>query len=127
MATFQFFFQSRQQVVVRRGPILRIGWVIKTLEAQLGQFLLSCKCLVSRAFSCKNKTPLVTFTQRFSFKMSFNCTSRDANSKQELKIPTADFMLTSLRSLSYDRSIASYKACSSSSFNFKYLLLKAVQ
>jgi len=34
-------------VVVRRGQIRRIGWVIKTLEAQLGQFLLGCKCLVS--------------------------------------------------------------------------------
>jgi len=27
--------------------------------------------------SCKNKTSLVTFPQRFSFKISFNCTSRD--------------------------------------------------
>ena len=37
------FFQSREQVVVRRGQIRRIGWVIKTLEAQVGQFLLSCR------------------------------------------------------------------------------------
>jgi len=29
------------------------------------------------ALSCKNKTALVTFPRRFSFKMSFNCTSRD--------------------------------------------------
>jgi len=35
-----FFFQSREQVVVRRGPIRRIGRVIKTLEAQVDQFLL---------------------------------------------------------------------------------------
>ena len=43
MATFQLFFQSREEVVVRRGQIRRIGWVIKTLEAQVGQFLLgSC-------------------------------------------------------------------------------------
>ena len=49
MATFQlFFFQSTEQVVVRRGQIRRIGWVIKTLEAQVGQFLLGCKCPVSR-------------------------------------------------------------------------------
>jgi hypothetical protein len=27
---------SREQVVVRRGQIRRIGWVIKTLEAQVG-------------------------------------------------------------------------------------------
>jgi len=48
MATFQLFFQSGEQVVVRRGQIRRIGWVIKTLEAQVGQFLLSCKCLMSQ-------------------------------------------------------------------------------
>jgi len=36
MATFQLFLQSREQVVVRRGQIRRIGWVIKTLEAQVG-------------------------------------------------------------------------------------------
>ena len=49
MATFQLFFQSREQLVVRRGQIRRIGWVIKTLEAKVGQFLLDCKCLVSRS------------------------------------------------------------------------------
>ena len=48
MATFQMLFQSREQMVVRRGQIRRIGWVIKTLEAQVGQFLLGCKCLVKR-------------------------------------------------------------------------------
>ena len=48
MATFQLYFQSREQVVVRRGQIWRIGWVIRTYEAQVGQFLLGCKCLVSR-------------------------------------------------------------------------------
>ena len=41
-------FQSREQVVVRRDQIWRIGWVIKTLEAQVGHFLLDCKCPVSR-------------------------------------------------------------------------------
>ena len=48
MATFQLFFQSREQVVVRRGQILRMGWVIKKLEAQVGQFLLGCKFAVSQ-------------------------------------------------------------------------------
>ena len=48
MATFQLFFQSREQVAARRGHIRRIGWVIKTLEADVGQFLLGCKCSVSR-------------------------------------------------------------------------------
>jgi len=46
--TFNCFLQSREQVVVRRGQIRRIGWVIKTLEAQVGQFLLGCKYPVSR-------------------------------------------------------------------------------
>ena len=48
MATFQLFFQFREQVVVRRGQIRRIGWVIKTLAAQVGQLLLGCKSPVSR-------------------------------------------------------------------------------
>jgi len=39
LATFQLIFWSREQVVVRRGQIRRIEWVIKTLEAQVGQFL----------------------------------------------------------------------------------------
>ena len=38
--------QFRAQVVVRQGQIQRIGWVIKTLETQVGQFLLGCKCPV---------------------------------------------------------------------------------
>ena len=48
MATFQLLFQSREQVVVRRGQMRRIGWVIKTMDAQAGQFLLGCKCPVRR-------------------------------------------------------------------------------
>jgi len=48
MATFQLFFQSRKLVVVQRGQIRRIGWMIKILEAQVGQFLLGCECPVSR-------------------------------------------------------------------------------
>ena len=36
-----------EQVVVRRSHIWRIRWVIKTLKAQVSQFLLCCKCLVS--------------------------------------------------------------------------------
>ena len=41
-------FRSKEQVVVRQGQIRRTGWVIKTLEAQVGQFLLGCKCPVHR-------------------------------------------------------------------------------
>ena len=52
------FFQSREQVVVRRGQIRRIGWVIKILEAQVGQFLLVCKCPVSRGIFMQEQDPL---------------------------------------------------------------------
>ena len=48
MATYQLIFQSREQVVVQWGQIRGIEWVIKTLEAQISQFLLDCKCRVSR-------------------------------------------------------------------------------
>ena len=59
IVTFQLFFQSREQVVVRQGQILRIGWVIKTLEALVGQFLLRCKCPVSRGIFVKEKDNVV--------------------------------------------------------------------
>jgi hypothetical protein len=36
IATFQLFFQSMEQIVVRRGQNRRTGWVIKTVEAQVG-------------------------------------------------------------------------------------------
>ena len=48
------FFQSREQVTVRPGQIRRTGWVIKTLEAQVGHFL-GCKCPVSRV-NCRART-----------------------------------------------------------------------
>jgi len=62
MTTFQLFFQSREQVVVQRGQIRRIGWVIKTLETQVGQFLLVCKCLVSRGTVVQEQDPLGDLT-----------------------------------------------------------------
>ena len=52
------FFQSREQVEVRRGQIRRIGWVIKTLEAQADHFLLVCKCPVSRGIVVQEQDPL---------------------------------------------------------------------
>ena len=58
MATFQLFFQSREQVVVQRGQIKRIGWVSKIMEAQVGQFLLDCKCLVSQGIVVQEQDPL---------------------------------------------------------------------
>ena len=39
ITTFQLFFQSREQVVVRRRQIRRIGWVIKTFEVQVGHLI----------------------------------------------------------------------------------------
>jgi len=68
METFRLLFQSREQMVVRRGQIRRIGWVIKTLEAQVVQFLLDCKCPVSRDIVVQEQDTLVTFPRRFSFK-----------------------------------------------------------
>ena len=58
MATFQLFFQSREQVVVQQGQIWGIRWVIKTLEAQVDQFLLGCKCLVSQGIVVQEQDPL---------------------------------------------------------------------
>jgi hypothetical protein len=57
MATFLLFFQSKEQVVARWSQIWRIVCVWS--RPQVGQFLLGCKCPVSWALSCKNKTPLV--------------------------------------------------------------------
>ena len=50
-------FQSREQAVVRRGQIRRIGCVIKTLEGQVCQFLLGCKCPVSRGLVVQEQDP----------------------------------------------------------------------
>ena len=59
MAALQwFYFQSREHVVVRRDQVRRIGCVIKTLEAQIGQFLLGCKCPVSRGIVVQEQNPL---------------------------------------------------------------------
>ena len=79
IATFQLFFQSREQAVVRRGQIRRIGWVIKALVAQVGQFLLGCKCPVKRGIVVQEPEPFIDLPAVFFLQnvMSFNCTSRD--------------------------------------------------
>ena len=59
MATFQLFFQSSEQVVVRRGQIRRTGWVINTMEVQVGQFLLGCKWPVSPRGVFPSKCPSI--------------------------------------------------------------------
>ena len=58
MSNFQLFFQSREQMIVRRGRIRRIGWVIKTLEAQMRHFILGCKCSVSLGIVVQEQDPL---------------------------------------------------------------------
>ena len=67
MATSQLFFQSREQVVVRRGQIRRMGWVIMTLEGQVDQFLLGCKCPVSQDIVVQEQDPLGEIPAAFYF------------------------------------------------------------
>jgi len=55
----QFLFQYSEQVVVRRGEIRRIGWTIKVLEAQVGQFLLGFKWPLSRVIYMQEQDTLV--------------------------------------------------------------------
>ena len=62
---FNFFFHSREQMVVRRGQIRRIGFMIKTMEAKLGQILLVCKCPVSRDIFVQEQKPLGYFPAVF--------------------------------------------------------------
>ena len=52
-------------MVVRWGQIRRIGWVIKALEAQVGQFLLGCKCPVSRGIVVQEQDPLGDLSAAF--------------------------------------------------------------
>jgi len=76
-ATFQLLFQSREQVVVRRGQIRRIGWVNKTLETQIGQFLLGCEFPVSRGFVLQKQDPFGDLPAAFFLQKLLNCTNRD--------------------------------------------------
>jgi len=43
------------------------GWVIKTLEAQVGQFLLGYKCPVSRGIVVQEQEPLGELPTAFFF------------------------------------------------------------
>ena len=67
MANFELFFQSRKKMVVRRGQIRRIWWVMNTLEAQLGQFHLGCKRLVSRGIVVQEQDSLGELPATFFF------------------------------------------------------------
>ena len=77
MATFQLFFQSREEVEVRRGQIRRIGWVIKTMEAQVGQFLLGRKGPVSWGIVVQEQDSPGELPVAFFLQNVLNCTSRD--------------------------------------------------
>jgi len=63
------FFQSREQMVVRWGQVRRIGWVIKTLESQVGQFLLSRKCTVSQGIFVQEYNPLGDLPAAWAFSL----------------------------------------------------------
>jgi len=65
--TFNCFFQPKEQVVVRRGQIRRIGWVIKTMEAQVDQFRLGCKCPVIGGTVVQEQDPLGDLPAAFLF------------------------------------------------------------
>ena len=54
-------------MVVRRGQIRRTWWVVKTLETQVGQFLLGCKCPVSRDIVVQEQDRLGELPARFFF------------------------------------------------------------
>ena len=59
MVNFQLFFSIQGTGgSPTGGQIRRIGWVIKTLEAQVGQFLLGCKCPVSWSIVVQEQDPL---------------------------------------------------------------------
>ena len=64
---FNCFSQSREQMVVQWGQIWRIGWVIKTLEAQVGQFLLGCKCPVRWGIFMQEQDPFGDLPSAFFF------------------------------------------------------------
>jgi hypothetical protein len=65
MAIYQLVYQSREQAVVRRGEIRRIGWVIKTIEANVVLFLLGCKCPVSRGIVVQEQDQLYNLPEAF--------------------------------------------------------------
>jgi len=77
MATFQFFFQSRERVLVRRGQIRKIGCVMKRLEAEVGQFLLGCKCPVRRGIVVQEQETLGDLPPVFFLQNILQLHSRD--------------------------------------------------
>ena len=66
MASFQFFFSVQGTGGSLKGSVRRKGCVINKLEAQVDQFLLSCKCPVSRGIVVQEQEPLGELTEAFS-------------------------------------------------------------
>ena len=83
---FNCFFKSRGQVVVRRGHIRIRGWVIKTLEDQVGQFLLGCKCPVSRGIVVQGQDNPGDLTTDSIFKHALNINQSLSLCPEEQKI-----------------------------------------
>jgi hypothetical protein len=88
---FQLYFQSREQVLVRRGQIRRIGWVTKTLEVHAGQFLLSCKSPVSRFLPgrAKDLSAPLYLRPNLSYYLSI-CKAQWGEEKKHSKSPVPD-------------------------------------
>jgi len=53
------------------GPNRGLGLVIKTLEGQVGQFILECKCLVCRGIVVREQDPLSVLPVVFVLKNVF--------------------------------------------------------
>ena len=70
-----FSVQGRSSIPTGSDP--ENGVSDQDMGAQVDQFLLGCKCRVSRGLVVQKQEHLGTFPRRSSFKMSFNCTSRD--------------------------------------------------
>jgi hypothetical protein len=65
MANFNWFFQSREQMIVRRDQVRKIWWLVKILEAHLRQFLLGCKCPVSRGIVVQDQDTIYDLPPAF--------------------------------------------------------------
>ena len=66
-----------EQVIVRQGQFQRIGWLIKLMEALVGQFLLDCKCPVSQGIVVQEQHTVGDISAAFFLQKPLNCTNRD--------------------------------------------------
>ena len=77
MANFQLFFSVQGTGGSPTGPDPENRGGIKTLDVQVSQFLLGCKCPVSRGIVLQEQDPLGDLPVAFFLQKSFSCTSRD--------------------------------------------------